>query len=143
MSTSAATPEFAMVQEQVKTMQTRLQTFQRDEQRYKSWWYICEIVVLTVALLTPIIVTFRKEAIFPANFWVIWCTVTPLLAGLAHGINSMFDLKEKWKGSGQKAATTRNLIYKTNVELANCTDAAAVRLLYQSVAGAFNQLELN
>jgi hypothetical protein len=107
-------------------MQNRfVQELTRYEAAERSWrnrWIILEGVILAIGLLTPLIVVFRKSGLYPTEFWVWWCTLTPPVAAACAILMRTSGVQDKCLTNRRRTRRVQFLLNQSNVEIPACTD---------------------
>lgn len=103
----------------------------RKTANYRLWLFLQSFIVC-VAVVTPFIVFFRKSSIFPQQFWVLWCMVTPPLTGIASVVMQALNLRENYKLHHKKAGQLSNLVKRTELKLLESKTAAAITDAYHA-----------
>jgi hypothetical protein len=115
-------------------MQTRfLQHISRYEAAERSWrnrWIVLEGIILTIGLLTPLIVVYRKSGLYPTEFWVWWCTITPPLAAACAIVMRVSGVQDKCLTNRRRVRRVQYLLHQSDIEIpATQTEEKATALL--------------
>jgi hypothetical protein len=109
-----------------------LRQYEQRERRYRNIWVALEGAILAVGLLTPIIVTYRKSGLYPVEFWVWWCTLTPLLtAGCTVALRTT-SVQDKCQANRRRIKKMLNLLSQVNTEIPACPDDERAAQLLRS-----------
>lgn len=108
---------------------------------YYRLWLALQSFIVFVAIVTPFIVFFRKSPLFPQQFWVVWCMVTPPLTGIASVAVQALNLREHYKLHRKKAGQLGNLVKRTELKLLENKTAGAVTEAYYAALKEADTIE--
>lgn len=114
---------YTLIQTQIAAFAKIIAENEVVAKKLQTYWKMAQAIVLIIGIITPFIVFFRKSAIFPAQFWVYWCTVTPPLSALVTFLASHFAWKEQATTLALQAKQLKNLQNKANLRLATAKEA--------------------
>lgn len=100
---------------------TKVATFRKESERLYRIQISAQVIIYAISMLTPLIVIFRKSDLYPPQFWVVWCIVTPLLTGILMGMLQFGSIPEKVKLNKRKAVKLGNLSEYLALERPHCT----------------------
>jgi hypothetical protein len=121
---------YTLIQMQIAAFAKTISENETAAKKYRNYWKWAQAVVLTIGIITPFIVFFRKSPIFPAQFWVYWCSITPPLSALISFLSSHFAWKVKATTFASQAKQLKKLENKANLRLAT-TKEAELPTLYE------------
>lgn len=96
--------------------------YQKQERLHKIRWAILDGIILFIGFVTPLIVVYRKSGLYPTEFWVWWCTLTPPLAAGCAILMRVTGVQEKSLGNKKKARKMSYLLQQAEVDLSTCKD---------------------
>ena len=102
-------------------MQSRLSNeLRRYEAAERSWrnrWIMLEGVILLIGLLTPLIVVYRKSGLYPTEFWVWWCTLTPPIAAACAIIMRTSGVQDKCLTNRRRIRRVQHILGQSDIEI--------------------------
>ncbi|MFN0204454.1 MAG: hypothetical protein ACKVTZ_23245 [Bacteroidia bacterium] len=119
----------SLFQKQLEQISQRVESCKAEGKLYEKRWKTAQSIVLVVGLITPFIVIFRKSGVFPADFWLFWCTITPPLSALISFLMSHFKWKEQATSNRKNAKLYQTLHDKAQLRLITLEPDEHSRLL--------------
>lgn len=90
----------------------------KKARRYDIAWKTCQGLIALIGIITPLIVIYRKDSIFPQQFWVAWCIATPLLTSILSFLLTYFDWQGLSHDYSKSSALLSNLVERAENKLA-------------------------
>lgn len=128
-------------------MQTRLvQELRRYEASERSWrnrWIILEGVILAIGLLTPLIVVYRKSGLYPTEFWVWWCTLTPPVAAACAILMRTSGVQDKCLTNRRRVRRVQFLLQQSEVEIPLCQNEDEANGLLRAWSSELGKIDID
>jgi hypothetical protein len=134
---------FAQLLEMEQRLQTDLLRFGREERLWRQYWIALEGVILLIGLVTPLIVAYRKSGLYPLEFWVWWCTLTPPLAALAAILMRVTGVQDKTSTRRRQIKRMQHLLAQVSLELPLCRDEDRAATLLRTWHKESHKIELD
>lgn len=119
----------ATLQEVQDRFRKELHRYEAEEGNWRFRWIVLEGIVLLIGLLTPVIVIFRKSGLYPLEFWVWWCIVTPLLVSACVIIMRVTGVQDKCLTNRRRIRRVSHLLRQSEVEIPLADEAKSKELL--------------
>jgi len=129
-----------LIQTQIAGFAKSITENEANAKKFQNYWKIAQAIVLIIGIVTPFIVFFRKSPVFPAQFWVYWCSITPPLSALVTFLASHFAWKEQATTLTLQVKQLKNLQNKANLRLAT-TKEKDLPTLYEWVLDEATKIE--
>ena len=128
-------------------MQARLATdLRRYEAAERSWrnkWIVLEGIILVIGLLTPLIVVYRKSGLYPMEFWVWWCTLTPPLAAACAIVMRTTGVQDKCLTNRRRTRRIQHMLHQSEIEIPICKDENQANDLLRSWSAERTKIEVD
>ena len=133
----------ATLQELQNRFRSELQRYETAEGTWRFRWIVLEGIVLLIGLLTPVIVIFRKSGLYPVEFWVWWCIITPLLVAGCVIIMRVTGVQDKCLTNRRRIRRVSHLLRQSEVEIPLTKDEARTNELVRAWNEELSKIEFD
>ncbi len=114
-----------------------------EERKYRWQWVALEGVILAIGFLTPVIVAYRKSGLYPVEFWVWWCTLTPPITAGCAILMRVSGVQDKCLINRRKIKRMHLLLGQVNLEIPLCEDDEKATQLLRTWHKDAHKIELD
>jgi hypothetical protein len=119
----------------------QLHRYEASERSWRNRWILLEGIILAIGLLTPLIVAYRKSGLYPTEFWVWWCTLTPPIAAACAIAMRLTGVQEKCSTDRRRVRRVRHLLQQSDVEIPLCKDEQQAEKLLRAWTTDLSKIE--
>lgn len=120
-----------------------LRRYESAERGWRNRWILLEGIILLIGLLTPLIVVYRKSGLYPTEFWVWWCTLTPPVAAVCAILMRTTGVQDKCLTNRRRIRRVQYLLNQSNVEIPICKNEKQAESLVRGWNAELGKIELD
>lgn len=124
-------------------MLVQLARFEAAERSWRHRWILLEGIILGIGLLTPLIVIYRKSGLYPTEFWVWWCLLTPPIAATCAILMRVTGVQDQCLTNRRRIRRVRHLMGQMEVEIPLCQNENEANNLYRDWSNENSKIELD
>ncbi|MBL7827968.1 MAG: hypothetical protein JNJ57_15165 [Saprospiraceae bacterium] len=112
---------FPNLLEMEQRLRADLSRYVKSERVYRLQWAMLEGIILFIGFITPFIVAYRKSGLYPTEFWVWWCLITPPVAAGCAILMRVLSVQDKCLTNRKRIRRMGHLLSQTELDIPLCT----------------------